>query len=101
QHPHRHPETCTSCARRLKQAAELYRGSLLDQFFLQDSAAFEEWVLLKRERLHQSALQTLTELASYHERRGEYAPAQHYTQRQLALDPWREESHRQLMRVLA
>jgi len=55
QHPHRHGETCTSCARRLQQAAELYRGSLLDQFFLSDSAAFEEWALLTRERLHRRA----------------------------------------------
>ncbi len=56
QHPHRHPATCTACARRLQQATALYRGSLLDQFFLRDSAAFEEWALLTRERLHWRAI---------------------------------------------
>jgi predicted ATPase/DNA-binding SARP family transcriptional activator len=101
QHPHRHPETCTSCARRLQQAVYQYHGDFLAGFFLADSAAFEEWVLLKREQLHRRAITALGQLAAYYERRGEYAPAQHYTQHQLALDPWREESHRQLMRVLA
>src|SRR4051812_8087047 len=42
EHPHRHGETCTSCARRLHQAAELYQGDFLASFFLSDSAAFEE-----------------------------------------------------------
>jgi DNA-binding SARP family transcriptional activator len=55
QHPHRHPETCKSCIQRLQQAADLYRGSFLAQFFLSDSAAFEEWTLLKREWLHRRA----------------------------------------------
>jgi DNA-binding SARP family transcriptional activator len=101
QHSHRHPETCTSCARRLHQAAALYRGSFLDQFFLSDSALFEEWALVKRERLHRRVLRALAQLADYYERRGEYDAAQHYLWSQLELDPWREESHRQLMRVLA
>jgi DNA-binding SARP family transcriptional activator len=101
QHLHRHAETCTSCARRLHQAVELYRGDFLDQFFLSDSAAFEEWTLLKREQLHRRAIVAFARLADYHERRGEYDQAQQYTWRQLELDPWREESHRQLMRVLA
>jgi predicted ATPase/DNA-binding SARP family transcriptional activator len=100
-HPHRHPQTCTSCARRRQQAVELYRGSFLDQFFLSDSAPFEEWALLQREGLHRRALRALVQLADYHERCGEYAAAQQYAWRQLGLDPWREESHRQLMRLLA
>jgi predicted ATPase/DNA-binding SARP family transcriptional activator len=101
QHLHRHPETCTSCVQRLRQAADLYRGSFLAQFFLSDSAAFEEWALLKREWLQRRALRALGCLADYHERRRDYEQAQHYIRRQLELDAWREESHRQLMRVLA
>src|SRR5207247_586306 len=42
-HAHRHPETCTSCAHRRKQAIAIYGGSFLGEFFLGDSAAFEEW----------------------------------------------------------
>src|SRR5436190_1331228 len=81
-------------ARRLQQAIMLYRGSLLEQFFLRDSAVFEEWALLKREQLHRRALQALAQQAAYHERCGEHALAEHATRRLLELDPWREASQR-------
>ena len=45
-------------------------------------------------------MQALIQLANYYERRGDYAQTQRYASRQLELDPWREEAHRQLMRVL-
>ncbi len=45
-----------------------------------------------------AALGTLTEEA---EARGAYAAAERYLQRCVALDPWLEEAHYQLMRVLA
>ncbi len=80
---------------------DLYGGRFLDQFFLSDSAAFEEWALLTRERLHRRALRALIHLADYHERRAAYDQAQQPVWRLLELDPWREASHRQLMRVLA
>jgi|SRR5579859_468847 len=99
-HRHRRRETCLPCAQRRERAAALYRGRFLDHFFLPDSAAFEEWALLNRERLHQRALAGLGQLADYHERRGDYEQARRCAERQLALDPWREEAHRQLMRLL-
>lgn len=100
-HVHRNPETCQSCAGRLMQASELYRGNFLDQFFVNDSIAFEEWALVKREELRRLALQTLYRLAAINERRRSFESALHYASRQLALDPWREEAHRQAMRALA
>jgi predicted ATPase/DNA-binding SARP family transcriptional activator len=100
-HEHQRIEGCRACAQRLQQAATLYRGSFLEQFFVADSAAFEEWMLLKREALHRRALHSLAQLAGYHEEREEYEAARRYAARQLELDPWREEAHRQLMRVLA
>jgi len=100
QHAHRHAETCTPCARQLDQANALYHGSFLAGFFLKDSPAFEEWALLKREWLHRSAIHAFTRLADYYEQRGDYQQAQRCILRQLELDSWREEAHRQLMRVL-
>ncbi len=38
-HTHRRPETCRSCAQRLHQAVELYRGNFLEQFFLRTHIA--------------------------------------------------------------
>ncbi|HEX9076041.1 MAG TPA: BTAD domain-containing putative transcriptional regulator, partial [Anaerolineae bacterium] len=100
-HIHTNLEECDSCAARLKQATELYRGKFLQEFFLPDSAEFEEWALLYRESLHRRALEALAHLANYHEKRGEYKDARGYALRQLELEPWWEEAHRQVMRALA
>ena len=99
-HAHRQPAMCARCAQRLEEAATVYRGPLLDGFFLGDSMAFEEWITLKREGLHQQALGVLTRLAQYHERRGAYDDVRRVAWRQIELDPWREEAHQQLMRAL-
>src|SRR3990172_4800266 len=101
QHPHRHIETCGACARRLQRATDLYRGDFLEGFFLGGSSAFEEWELILREYLRKMALGALAHLAGYYERRGSFDPAQRTLARQIELDPWREEAHQRLMRVLA
>jgi predicted ATPase/DNA-binding SARP family transcriptional activator len=100
-HAHRRLEHCRSCATRMQQAISLYGGEFLAGFGVGGSAPFEEWQLRQRERLHQRALDALVRLADYHERRSEDEPARRYAQRQIELEPWREETHRQLMRLLA
>jgi predicted ATPase/DNA-binding SARP family transcriptional activator len=100
-HPHQRIDRCGPCAQRLQQAVALYRGNFLQHFFLADSAAFEEWTLLRREAMHRRGLEALAHLADYYEQRGGYEEARRYAIRQLELDPWREEAHRQLLRVLA
>lgn len=87
--------------RRLRQAAALYRGHFLDQFFLSGSAAFEEWATLQREALSRRALEAFSVLAEYHERRGEYALARAAAGRLVELAPWAEMARGQLMRLLA
>lgn len=99
-HAHRHPDACRSCAARLAAAVELYRGDFLAQMFV-NSAPFEEWALLLRERLQAQVLDAAARLTSYHERRGEYDEAISTARRQLELEPWCEEAHRQAMRSLA
>ena len=100
-HGHRHEQSCAACAERQAQAVALYQGRFLDKFALPDSDLFEEWVTLTREHLHRQALAQLAALALYQEARGDYTQALHYSHRQLELDPWREEAHRQTMRLLA
>lgn len=99
-HPHRHLARCRSCTARLEQALDLYRGDFLAGFMISDSAPFEEWLLRQRERLHQQAFAALVRLAEYHERRGDDEQTRRFIRRQLELDPWREEAHRQMMRLL-
>jgi len=100
-HSHNSLESCELCTQRLGRAAELYKGDFLAEFFLDDSAPFEEWALLKREWLRRQALETFSHLANHYEQRGEYKQAYRYAWRQVEMDPLREEAHRKLMRALA
>lgn len=85
----------------LEKAVALYRGPFLKGFSLRDSAAFEGWAVLAREHLQRQAVAALDRLAQEYERRGEDERACDFARRQLELEPWREEGHRQLMRLLA
>lgn len=85
----------------LAQAAALYRGELLVGFALPECDAFEDWLLLTRERLGQQALIVLQQLGDAALAGGEPADAVAAARRQLALDPWREPAYRQLMLALA
>lgn len=85
----------------LAQAAELYHGELLAGFSLPGCVAFEEWLLLAREELRQRALAVLLALAEGQFAAGDYVTAAATARRHLAIDPWREEAHRQVMRALA
>jgi DNA-binding SARP family transcriptional activator len=100
-HAHADVSECPACLERLEGAVRLYRGEFLNGLFLAGSQLFEEWALLKREQLHRWALDALNTLTAYYEEQGVYDRAQRYASRQLALEPWREEAHRQLMRALA
>ncbi len=85
----------------LERAASLYRGDFLEGFALADSPEFEAWAMLRRETFRRMMLDTLYQLATLQLQRGEYASAQVSAQRQLTLDCYSEESHRQLLRALA
>jgi predicted ATPase/DNA-binding SARP family transcriptional activator len=100
-HAHRHLETCPDCVERLERAVALYRGDLLAELFLRDSVGFEEWVLVQRERYRQRALDALQALARHASRRGDAVRLERTARRQLELDPFREEAHREVMRALA
>ena len=74
----------------LEEAISLYRGDLLDGYY-------DEWVLRERERLHLLYLRTLSRLMRYYGGRNELAKGIDYGQRLLAVDPLREQIHRELM----
>jgi oligopeptide transport system substrate-binding protein len=86
---------------KLRDAVELYQGDFLAGFYVKECFAFEEWALGEQERLRGLAGETLRALVDLHRARGEYPAAIAYTRRLLALDPWREEAHRELMQLLA
>jgi predicted ATPase/DNA-binding SARP family transcriptional activator len=93
-------ESHTPC-RHLEEAVAIYRGSFLEGFSVKGSPAFEEWSLLVRDRLQRQASMALLRLVRVYEARGEVARACRYARRQIELEPWHEEAHRRLMRLLA
>ncbi len=84
-----------------EQAVAIYRGGFLEGFQLKDSASFEDWHLLTRERLQRQASTTLRRLADEYEQQGDYERASVYARQLVELEPWYEEGHQQLMRLLA
>lgn len=86
--------------RSAQEMIDLYQGEFLEGFHVRDAAAFEEWALWQRDQFRQLAMQTLYRLSVYCAERGNYAAGLAYTSRSLALEPWQEEAHRQMMLLL-
>ena len=93
--------TTAADAQRLQSALSLYRGDFLEGFYVRDAPDFEQWLLGQRAQLREAAVQGLHGLAQFAEGQGNLAGAIQQTRRLLALEPWREEAHRGLMRLLA
>jgi len=85
----------------LEEAVELARGAFLEGFSLPSCSAFEEWALVEGERLQRLAMEALERLSDWHEKQGNVERALEYAWRQVELEPWREEAHQQVMRLLA
>ncbi len=75
-HEHSHLLTCEPCLKLLKEAAELYRGSFLADFWLDDSDLFEDWALAKREAYRRQVLDALETLTTAALRSGAYQKAE-------------------------
>ncbi|MBN2394550.1 MAG: hypothetical protein JXR84_27715 [Anaerolineae bacterium] len=84
-----------------EQAVAVYRGHFLEGLFIHDSPAFDEWLLMQRERWQRKVIETLSRLVEGYTHLRDYDKALHYAWQQLDLDPWREDAHRQAMRLLA
>jgi DNA-binding SARP family transcriptional activator len=84
----------------LEQAVRIYRGPLLEDLSLKDSAQFQNWLLARREQLRRMALSGLSRLAKIFEQSGDYERALHHARRYVEIDPWDERARRQLMRLL-
>jgi WD40 repeat protein/DNA-binding SARP family transcriptional activator len=85
----------------LEESITLYQGAFLDGFSLSDSTPFEEWALLKREQISRQVMDVFCLLAAHYEQYGKFDKAEIYTRKLVELEPWNEEAHQQLMRILA
>lgn len=79
---------------RLREALDAYGGELLP-------ALFDDWILAERDRLAEVFLTVLADLGGLAESRGDIPQAIELSRRAIAVDPLREDAHRDLMRRLA
>jgi hypothetical protein len=84
----------------LEQATALYRGDFLDGIGIRDPA-FEDWLLVERQRLRQLVEDALTKLLTQSMAAGEQERAAAAARRLLSLDPLREAACRALMQIHA
>lgn len=85
----------------LHNAVELYQSDFLEGFNPADALGFDEWLVGRRSMLKGLMLQALHTLVVRHLEREEYAAGIEYANRLLTIEPWREETHRHLMILLA
>jgi predicted ATPase/DNA-binding SARP family transcriptional activator len=86
---------------KLAEAVALYRGDFMAGYYLDDCPEFETWLLREQELWRRWVTEVLDRLITHHIQYGQDQQAQVYVRRWLALEPWREEAHRQLMLLLA
>lgn len=85
----------------LREAAGGYGGEFARGLALRGAPELDEWLQRERERLRDLYLRVLEGLAAAEERAGDRKGAIDTARRLLAEEPWREETHRSLIRLLA
>lgn len=86
---------------RWEEAVAAYRGEFLEQINPDAGATFEEWLLMTREQYRRMAVEALEYAADRCEARADWTASEQYLRHLLSLEPWREDIHRRLMRLLA
>jgi predicted ATPase/DNA-binding SARP family transcriptional activator len=85
----------------LESARKLCRGKFMEGFTLRDCPDFDTWELFHEELLCSQLGEVLSELASLKASRGAWNEALRIGRQLIELDPLDEESHRQMMLLLA
>ncbi len=85
----------------MEEAVALVNGRFLGGFSINDSIAFEEWSLLKREQIQRQLLRSLNRLTTYYETHHRPEQAVQFAWQQVNVEPWYEPGQRQLLRLLA
>lgn len=85
----------------LAASIALAKDRFMAGFSLRDSTEFDDWQYFHAERLARELGSALDHLVAGYAGRGQYETAIGYARQLLALDPLREEAHRQLMLLYA
>src|SRR5947209_10750059 len=84
----------------LEEALDLYRGALLEGFFISDAPEFERWLETERARLQQAAAGAARALAERSESVNDLTRAVRWTRRSIVLAPSDEGLVRRLIALL-
>ncbi len=101
QHDHPPKQFCPDCHAALTGAVELYTEDFMAGFTLPDCPLFDEWQFYKTETLRQALAEGLQRLIQWDSLQNNHERAIQYGRRWVALDPWHEPAHRQLMELYA
>jgi DNA-binding SARP family transcriptional activator len=94
-------EICPQTVTNLEKAVCLYSGVFLSQVRIDDSELFDNWLRLKRQQLHQQAVDACTMLLTYSEKHYSLPDMYRHAQKLLELEPWNETAHESLMKLFA
>ncbi|MFN2200319.1 MAG: ATP-binding protein [Caldilineaceae bacterium] len=83
-----------------ERVVALYRGEFLEGFSLPDAAPFDEWVLLQREWLLRLVMDMLRRLVVGWRELSSPRRALDHAWHLAELEPWAEDTHRQIMSLL-
>lgn len=84
----------------LETAVSWYKGELLQGFHITNSLEMEEWLLLQREILNRAYVRLLQNTIACCLRSRAYERALPFARKLVTAEPWQEEGHRKLMRLL-
>src|SRR3989449_5031346 len=87
-------------AGQLPEALQLYRGNLLQGFFISGAADFERWLETERARLAQAAARGARRLLEQCEAEGDVSSAAEWARRAVQLAPHDEDLQRRLIMLL-
>jgi predicted ATPase/DNA-binding SARP family transcriptional activator len=85
----------------LAATIEHYTGEFLAGFNLNDAIEFDDWQLIIREQIHEQVMAALFTLQHCYTEQVRWPELARTARRQLALVPWLESAHRNLMQALA
>ncbi len=95
------PEAQARQVHELAATVDGYTGEFLAGFSLHNAVEFDDWQLIVREQLHEQLMAALATLQLRYAEQGQWANLAGAARRQLALVPWLEAAHRNLMQALA
>jgi DNA-binding SARP family transcriptional activator/predicted ATPase len=84
----------------LEQGLALFQGDFLQDFYLPDNAAFEDWVIVQREMYRRMAMRGFHLLSQHYENQNNYPAALEAIDRALLIEPLQEDFQREAIRLV-